>query len=140
MAAIPTVKVSDGQGGYCVINTTDFDRDRHILYEESPPYAAADAEAGEGEPGEDVVEPLPPEFAMVPEDRSLSIATRVQYLKAHHTVTALRQMAKAWEISGRSSMNEDELAIAIAEAESRASAEDAYAAAGRVGDGETVQN
>ena len=99
-----------------------------VLYEESPPYAAANTGVGEPieEPGEDVVESLPPEFA---------IATRARYLKDHNTVAALRKMASAWEIPGRSSMNEDELATAIAEAENRASVEDAYAAAGRAANG-----
>jgi hypothetical protein len=124
MTAIPTVKVSDGQGSYMVINTTDFDRDRHVLFEESPPYGEADAD-GDEDSGEDMVAPLPPEFA---------IATRAQYLKEHNTVTALRQMAKAWEVAGRSSMNEDALATAIAEAEAAASAGRAAS------EGEAAQN
>lgn len=122
MARIPTVRVHDGQGGYLVINARDFDDATHRIYEESPPYpASAPADGG------DSTKPLPPDFA---------IATRANYLKEHNTVTALRQMAKAWAIPGRSSMNEDALALAIAEAESTANTEEAYAAAGRAAEEE----
>ena len=132
MVRIPTVRVEDGQGGYMVINAADFDGDRYRIYEDSPPYPASapadggdSPDAGDGDGG-DSTQPLPPDFA---------IATRANYLKEHNTVTALRQMAKAWEVPGRSSMNEDALALAIAQAESTANTVEAYAAAGRAAEG-----
>lgn len=36
MAAIPTIKVQDGSGGFCVINASDFDEKIHKVYSEQP--------------------------------------------------------------------------------------------------------
>lgn len=49
MAPLPTVRISDGHGGFIVINASDFNRSQHTLFGEAP---AADDLTGSGAPDE----------------------------------------------------------------------------------------
>ncbi|NEQ29635.1 MAG: hypothetical protein F6K04_01340 [Leptolyngbya sp. SIO4C5] len=92
MPAIPTVKIKDGQGGYLIINESEFDPKQHARYE-----------GGKAEPP--------------PSDVPQTAEARAAELEDQHTAAELKAIAKDLDIGGYSSMNKSELAKAIAEAE-----------------------
>ena len=97
MPAIPTVKIEDGQGGYLVINESEFDPKQHARYKGG---------VGAGPSGKGKAEPPPSDAPH-----------RAAELEDQHTAAELKAIAKDLDIGGYSSMNKSELAKAIAEAE-----------------------
>jgi hypothetical protein len=97
---LETVAIADGFGGYVVINRSDYDPAIHSLW------AAAD-------------DPTPPEPPPPPVERvsTGAIARRATSLMDLKTVPELKEMAKAFGVSGYSKLKQAELATAIATAE-----------------------
>lgn len=124
LRTLPTVRIDDGDDGYIVINESDFDSLTHRLFVDGGAGGGEDdgdrrsgASTGKGD-GDLVTDPpFPPDPPLSPDSRAESIAARADHLFSSMTLTALRQAAGTYSINGRSTMDQRQLADAIAAAE-----------------------